>query len=107
MKVQTNNELKCIIALACLHDVPDPEIGISVVDMGLIYQLDFEEDGKKIFGVMTLSTQFCPMGQSIVDGVRNNLASNFPGYDVQVNVTFDPPWSYEMISKEGHEFLNR
>lgn len=107
MNVQTNHNLKCTIALACLHEVLDPEVGLSVVDMGLIYELNFEEEAKKIFGVMTLSTQFCPMGQSIVDGVRNNLSSNFPEYDVEVNVVFDPPWTYEMISQEGHDFLNR
>ena len=107
MNVQTNCKIKCLIALAGLHEVLDPEIGLSVVDMGLIYQLNFEEEEKKIFGVMTLSTQFCPMGQSIVDGVRNNLASGFPEYDVQVELTFDPSWNYEMISKEGQDFLNR
>ena len=107
MNVQTNYPIKCTIALAGLHEVFDPEVGLSVVDMGLIYQLDFEEEEKKIFGVMTLSTQFCPMGQSIIDGVRNNLVSNFPDYDVQVSVTFYPPWSNEMISQEGHDFLNR
>ncbi|AWO00363.1 FeS assembly SUF system protein SufT [Chitinophaga alhagiae] len=107
MNVATNNDLRCTIALASLHDVLDPEIGLNVVDLGLIYQLNFEEDSRKIFALMTLTTQFCPMGQSIADGVKNNLSACFPGYDVELELVFDPPWNHEMISEEGQNFLNR
>ncbi len=93
-------------ALTTLCEVLDPEVGLNVVDMGLIYQLDIDEESKKIFTLMTLSTQFCPMGHSIVDAVTNRLPISFPGYDVQVMVTFDPPWNATMISKEGQLFLN-
>src|SRR5215831_15489602 len=107
MNVKTNHKINCTIALAGLHDVVDPEIGLNVVDMGLIYELNFDEERKKIDVLMTLSTRFCPMGKSIAVGVTNNLKTNFPGYGVQVEITFDPSWSYEMISEEGRNFLNR
>ena len=94
-------------ALAGLREVLDPEIGLNVVDMGLIYQLQIDEAAAKIFVIMTLSTQFCPMGHSIVDGVENNLLAHFPGYTVLVKVVFEPAWTQEMISKEGLDFLNR
>lgn len=94
-------------ALSGLKHVIDPEIGLNIVDMGLIYELKFEEESKRIQVLMTLSTRFCPMGESIVEGVTNNLTDRFPGYDVQIQVTFDPPWSYAMISPEGRAFLNR
>lgn len=93
-------------ALTALREVPDPELGLNVVDMGLIYGLSITEETKIIFVLMTLSTQFCPMGQSIIDAVTNRLQAAFPGYDVQVTVTFDPPWRPEMISEEGQHFLN-
>ena len=64
MNVITNNNLKSTIALAALQDVVDPEIGLNVVDLGLIYQLDFDEEGNSIFCRMTLTTQFCPMGDT-------------------------------------------
>jgi metal-sulfur cluster biosynthetic enzyme len=107
MTAITNHTIKRTNALAGLREVLDPEVGLNVVDMGLIYLLDIDEDAKKIFVIMTLTTQFCPMGHSIVDGVENNLKTNFPDYRVQVNVAFDPPWSQEMISQEGLDFLNR
>lgn len=107
MNVRTNHTMNCTIALAGLYDVYDPEVGLNVVDMGLIYQINFGEEAKQIDVLMTLSTQFCPMGESIVDSVTNNLKNNFSGYTVEVNLTFDPPWNYTMISEEGRKFLNR
>jgi metal-sulfur cluster biosynthetic enzyme len=102
----TNDKDKCTIALEQLHDVIDPEIGLNIVDLGLIYQIDFDEKGKVIYCTMTLTTQFCPMGESISDGTKSCLENTFEGYDVTVNLTFDPPWSAEKISPEGQEFLN-
>lgn len=107
MKIITNNDLKCTIALAALESVYDPEIGLNVVDLGLIYQVDFDEENNKIFCTMTLTTQFCPMGQSIKDGVAATLQATFPAYEAEVNLVFDPPWNYEMISEAGKSFLNR
>jgi len=107
MNVETNHNINCTIALAGLQEVYDPEVGLNVVDMGLIYKLNFDEEAKRIDALMTLSTQFCPMGESIVKGVLNRLKTSFPGYDAQVNLTFDPPWNYEMISEDGRNFLNR
>jgi metal-sulfur cluster biosynthetic enzyme len=106
MNVITNNDTKCAIALAALHDeVMDPEIGLNIVDLGLIYQVDFDEAQEKIFCRMTLTTQFCPMGESITDAAKEVLQSVFPGYEITVELTFNPPWSYEKISAEGQIFL--
>ncbi len=103
----TNDEAKCSVALEALKSVDDPEIGLNVVDLGLIYQIDFDEDQKKIYCSHSLTTQFCPMGESISSGIVNALENAFPDYDVEVKVTFDPPWNSEKISDEGKEFLNR
>ena len=107
MEVITNNNIKCTIALAGLYDVYDPEIGLNVVDLGLIYQVDFDEDNKLIEASMTLTTQFCPMGESITADVTQSLANAFKDYQVHVNLTFDPPWNSDRISPEGQEFLNQ
>ncbi len=101
MTIITNNNLKCTIALAALQNVLDPEIGLNVVDLGLIYQIDFDETNLKIYVAMTLTTQFCPMGESISAAVKRVLENTFTELDVQLEITFDPPWSHERISDEG------
>jgi metal-sulfur cluster biosynthetic enzyme len=107
MNVITNNNIKCTIALAALENVIDPEIGLNVVDLGLIYQLDFDEPEKKIYITMTLTTQFCPMGESITSSVKRVLEKTFEGETVLPEISFDPPWNYERISEEGKQFLNK
>ena len=107
MNVITNNNIKCTVALAALENVIDPEIGLNVVDLGLIYQIDFNESSKKVYCSMTLTTQFCPMGESITEGVKNALQNTFNNDIIEVNLTFDPPWNHERISEEGQLFLNQ
>ncbi len=107
MNIITNNNIKCTIALAALENVVDPEIGLNVVDLGLIYQVDFDDRDKKIYCSMTLTTQFCPMGESITDGVKNALQHTFRDDSLEVDVTFDPPWSHERISEKGQLFFNK
>lgn len=107
IQVTTNNQLMATIALAALQNVEDPEIGLNVVDLGLIYQLDFDESEKKIYCTMTLTTQFCPMGGSIRDNCLQSLQHAFPGYEIMVTLQFDPPWNATRISAEGRKFLER
>ena len=102
----TNDKEKLAIALSALHGVDDPEIGLNVVDLGLIYQIDFDEENKKIFCRHSLTTQFCPMGESINEGVKSPIAEAFPDYGVETDITFDPPWSSSRISGVGRAFLN-
>jgi metal-sulfur cluster biosynthetic enzyme len=102
----TNDEKKCELALGALKFVIDPEIGLNVVDLGLIYQIDFDENKKEIFCSHSLTTQFCPMGESINEGILNALQQTFPEYKVEATITFDPPWNSHKISEEGLEFLN-
>ncbi len=107
MNVITNNNIKSTIAMAAQQNVIEPEIGLNVADLGLIYQIDFDEPGRKINTTMTLTTQFCPMGASIVNGVRQARQQIYPGDTIQVDLTFNPHWSYELISEEGRKFINR
>lgn len=105
MAVLSNNNLYCTAALAGLYDVFDPEIGLNVVDLGLIYQLDFDDENKTIVVTMTLTTQFCPMGESITEDVRQSVKNSFKDYQVRVNLVFHPVWSPDTISPEGKNYL--
>ena len=104
--VITNSNIQCTVALAALQNVVDPEIGLNIVDLGLIYQIDFNESCHRIICSMTLTTQFCPMGESLTNAAEEVLKDNFPGHEIIIKLTFDPPWDHERISAEGKLYLN-
>lgn len=106
INIITNNSEKTGQAIIALKFVMDPEIGLNVADLGLIYQIDYDEEEKKVFCTHTLTTQFCPMGDAIQTGVINALRQAFPEYNIEVNVVFEPHWSADLISDDGRDFLN-
>lgn len=91
-------------AQQALYSVIDPELLVNVIDLGLIYEITFEEEDT-IVVTMTLTTSFCPMGEAITNNVRTTLEQTFPGKKVEINLTFDPPWSFERITEEGKALL--
>ena len=103
----TNDPVLMETALMASRNVIDPEIQLNVVDLGLIYQIDFDKEGKKLFCSMTLTTRFCPMGSTIKSDVERCLSAAFPQFCIVVDLVFDPPWNRERITEPGKEFLNR
>jgi metal-sulfur cluster biosynthetic enzyme len=88
-----------------LLEVHDPETDLNLVDLGLIYRLTYRTETRRLEVLMTLTTPACPAGEIIVDGVERRL-SLLPEVDgVDVEVTFDPPWTPERISPEGRAWL--
>lgn len=81
-----------------LQGVIDPEIGRSVVDVGLIYDIHPRED--RMLGItMTTTTRGCPATQFLMDAVRER-ALCLGEYDhVEVRMTYEPPWSPEMMAE--------
>ena len=75
-----------------LRPVVDPEIYISIVDLGLIRAVEVSEDGAKVRVVMTLTTPFCPEGPMIVEQVKQ-IAAALPGVrESEVELVWTPPW---------------
>lgn len=107
MNEVTNDAELADTALIALHDVIDPEIGLNIVDLGLIYELDFDREKKHIKVTMTLTTQFCPMGETITGDTKDCLSDIYPDYTNEINLIFEPPWGMDCISPEGREFLGR
>ena len=89
-----------------LRTVLDPELQINVIDMGLIYHIDLSEDSK-ITIEMTLSSSHCPMGEAILQSVKNCLEQAYPAHEVLVNLVWEPNWTYENITEEGRKQLGR
>ncbi|HQV76968.1 MAG TPA: metal-sulfur cluster assembly factor [Chitinophagales bacterium] len=107
INIETNDALKCAQALKGLYFVDDPEVGLNVVDLGLIYTLNFDEEAKNVDAIMTLTSQFCPMGESITSNIMQTLSDAFPEWYINLHLTFEPPWDSSKISEKGKEFLGQ
>lgn len=90
-----------------LRDVVDPELGINVVDLGLLYDVRVEPDNTATLD-MTLTTAACPLTDVIEDQTRAALTSGPGGGlvdDFRINWVWIPPWGPEKITEEGREQL--
>lgn len=101
------DEQTSILSMAndLLKEVIDPEIGINIVDLGLVYELSLSEE-KEIKVTMTLTTPGCPMSNTITGTVTNLLGRHLPGYTVKVDLVWFPAWEPEMITEEGQRQLD-
>lgn len=90
-----------------MRDVIDPELGINVVDLGLVYDLWFEEDnGKEIVMInMTLTSPACPLTDVIAEQVEDIVKANKLADAVRISWVWMPPWGPQMITEEGREQL--
>ncbi len=84
---------------ALRENVIDPEIGINVVDLGLVYEVAVQEGVAEV--TMTLTTPMCPLGPYIDSEVRSALAE-VPGItDAKVNLVWQPPWDPSKMSEDA------
>ena len=90
-----------------MRDVVDPELGINVVDLGLVYGLNLEdgENGKIALIDMTLTSAACPLTDVIEDQARNALVSAGLATDIKINWVWNPPWGPDKITDDGREQL--
>jgi metal-sulfur cluster biosynthetic enzyme len=92
-------------AWARLGSVMDPETGIGVVDMGLVRRIRASEHGLSL--VMTLTHAGCPLGAVILDLVREALRPLCPEGAIDIELSFDPPWTPQNITPAGRAALAR
>ena len=83
-----------------LKNIYDPEIPVNIYDLGLIYEIDVEPDGTVTIR-MTLTAPNCPVADQLVEDVHNETAKVKGVTDVNVILTFDPPWDKSMLSEEA------
>lgn len=83
-----------------IKTVYDPEIPVNIFDLGLIYEIDVDDD-KNVTITMTLTAPNCPAADFIMEDVRYKVES-VPGVNnVIVNLTFEPEWNKDMLSEEA------
>jgi metal-sulfur cluster biosynthetic enzyme len=89
------------------EQVYDPEIGINVVDLGLIYGIELDEhDGKTdVLITMTLTSFGCPLGPILVEEIQQALADLPNIGEIDINLVWSPPWTPDMMSEEAKEEL--
>ncbi|NIN71276.1 MAG: DUF59 domain-containing protein [Gemmatimonadetes bacterium] len=88
---------------AALRDVRDPELPISIVDMGLVY--DVRVTGRTAELDITFTATACPCMDFIISDIRTRLRQEPTIEHVQINIVWDPPWTNERLSPEGRELL--
>ena len=95
-----------------LREVIDPEIGINIVDLGLIYEIELapaeaEPDAHDVSVTMTLTTPGCPAGPQILQQVKQ-VVEDVPGVrSMELDLTFSPLWNEEMLSEDVRWILGR
>ena len=82
-----------------LRRVIDPEAGLNIVDLGLVYRVDAGADGVLI--EMTMTSPACPLGEMITDEVKDVLARTLPSCKTEVRLVWQPPWRQSMMSEAG------
>lgn len=86
-----------------LKECLDPELGVNIVDLGLVYGVNIE--GSRIQVLMTLTTPGCPLDAYFTRDITTRLKSLKGISDVAVELTFDPPWNPTSMSKESKDLL--
>ena len=89
--------------IEALRQVEDPELGMDIVDLGLLY--DVEVEGQRVKVTHSLTSMGCPVGPLIQEDI-NRVTSELPGVeDVDVELTWDPPWTPEKMSDDAKFIL--
>ncbi|MCM1035461.1 MAG: metal-sulfur cluster assembly factor [Paludibacter sp.] len=91
--------------VAMLRTVFDPEIPVNVYDLGLIYKVDLQDDGKLNID-MTLTAPSCPAADFLMEDIRMKMLSVEGVKEVNINLVFSPEWNKDMMSEEAKLELN-
>ncbi len=104
MALPTADEVRDVIK----ETVYDPEIGLNVVDLGLIYDVDVEDKNDNAMAqiTMTLTSPGCPVGPHIIGGIQQYVHKAFPELDqINVHVVWEPMWNPDMMTQEAKDLL--
>lgn len=99
------NEALVELARAALHEVPDPETGINIMDLGLVYAIEADAAAHAVNLTITFTSPACPAGDAIVGGIERRLQREEAIENVDVTLSFEPRWTPERISPEGRASL--
>jgi FeS assembly SUF system protein len=84
-----------------LHECYDPEIPVNIVDLGLVYNVDINNDEGKVLVLMTLTAIGCPVAGDVIAEVEMRIKEVENVRDCKVELTFDPPWSPDRMTEDA------
>jgi len=87
-----------------LRKVVDPEVGVNIIDLGLVYRIDISPD--QLLIEMTMTSPACPMGEMIMDDAYDALANGLPeSCETKIVLVWDPPWEPSMMNERSRRNL--
>jgi len=89
--------------LDALREVWDPELGLDIVSLGLVYEVRVDDDSVEVD--MTLTTPGCPVSESLPQEAATAVQWALPGFNIDVNLVWDPPWTPDLLSPEASASL--
>jgi FeS assembly SUF system protein len=84
-----------------LHECYDPEIPVNIVDLGLVYNVDINDESGLVEITMTLTAMGCPMAGEVIDEIEMRVGQVENVQSCKVNMTFDPPWSPDKMTEDA------
>ncbi len=85
-----------------LRSVDDPEVGMNIVDLGLVYRIDIGPERVRV--ELTMTTPACPLGDLITDNARRAVGALLPeGMGVDIELVWDPPWTPDKMSESARQ----
>lgn len=100
MSEEMNTENLGDQVVAVLKTIFDPEIPVDIYELGLIYDV-FVNENNDVKVLMTLTTPNCPVAETLPEEVKQKIKSIDVVNDAEVEITFDPPWSQDLMSEEA------
>jgi len=91
--------------LEALKQVEDPEIRMNIVDLGLVYLLEWDEEGGDVYVELTLTSPGCPLGPEIMRDIKRTLRALDGIYNVEVKLVWTPLWQPSMMSDHAKDEL--
>lgn len=92
------------VVAAALRRVVDPEVALSIVDVGLIYRVRIASEGAHV--LMTMTSAACPVTDLIIEEVQQELDRVLPpSVPLEVELTFEPPWTPQRMSESARRFM--
>lgn len=103
METYNKNTDKELTVYNLLKEVMDPEIGINIIDLGLVYLIEASDE--RIDIEMTLTSPGCPLGDVILENTENHLQQHFQDHKINIALVWEPAWEPTRITDEGRKEL--